>query len=733
MWRVDEGTAQVMSPRVSVPNMYAFAPDMSKVVMAWSEGPAEIWRTDGTEEPMILSGGREPVAHVVFSPNGSRVAVVSSDDSVRVWRSDGTGEPVVRRGDGSGLERAVFSPDGAALLTIAGSATLMVHSLDSVDRSVVLLPGVEGRVLFSPSGRYVLGDGLTSGVRVWRADGGGDSIEVWGERMDPSPDGRRLLLWANKDARLLLTDEPSRQVELVGHKGRISYHAFSPDGTSVITGDVLGGVIVWNMENGMPLVLSEPQIESGDEQTLEGAKATVVSLAFSPDAQRVVAGFVGGSAVVGRADGKGDAVELEASREIYSFRSAAFSPDSKRVLTTAEGAVLWWADDKRHEIEFAGYVDGVEAAGFAADGRHLWTLDGAKAVRIWRTDESVLPLPEQWDYQTIAISDDWRQIVTIDENGWTRLWRAGERVPVVLRGPGAVAGSVAFSADGGRIITDSEDSTATIRRVDGDGDPVVLRGHEGPVRSVMFSKDGSRVITGSEDGTARVWQADGRLLTSMRDPGKVLTAAFSADGSRVVTGSQDGTGRVRRVDGGDEVVVLKGEEPVILASFSPDGERVLLVTQNATTSLCRAWVRAADGSGEQVALQGGYIGIVSVATFSPDGGRVVVLTKDIGVWVWQDLGGEPVRLRPSVTSAPISMALSVDGRSIAAVGFRGDVNIWPLCSPEECVEELWRATSYCLSAEQRSVRLGESDADAAANAAKCRARVDGLMAQGVYR
>jgi tetratricopeptide (TPR) repeat protein len=63
--------------------------------------------------------------------------------------------------------------------------------------------------------------------------------------------------------------------------------------------------------------------------------------------------------------------------------------------------------------------------------------------------------------------------------------------------------------------------------------------------AVAFSPDGKRVLTGSDDGTARVWDAQtGAEIARLLHEDEVNAVAFSPDGKWVLTGSRDDTARV---------------------------------------------------------------------------------------------------------------------------------------------------------------------------------------------
>ncbi len=74
----------------------------------------------------------------------------------------------------------------------------------------------------------------------------------------------------------------------------------------------------------------------------------------------------------------------------------------------------------------------------------------------------------------------------------------------VLRG----GRTAAFSPDGTRVVTGSDDATAHLGRRQRPVECVaVLRGHEDAVNSAVYSPDGARVGAASDDQSARIWDA----------------------------------------------------------------------------------------------------------------------------------------------------------------------------------------------------------------------------------
>jgi WD40 repeat protein len=261
-------------------------------------------------------------------------------------------------------------------------------------------------------------------------------------------------------------------------------------------------------------------------------------------------------------------------------------------------------------------------------------------------------------------------------------------VEVTLRGrTGEAFNAAAFSPDGKRLVTASDDAVVRVWWTDNSKEPDLLLGHTGPVTSAAFSPDGEFLATASQDGTARVWRVkSAEQLRVLEHKEPVRSVGFSPDGKRLVTVSRDGVARVwqwRTDDSGKPVAELRREpaHAINFAAFSPDPKVQRIVTTSWDKT---AQIWQADGSGPftQRQVLEGHQGPVQSAAFSPDGQRLVTASQDGTARVWRAEGPEPhfiwdnelVGHEGQVQSAAFSP--DPDGRFIVTASWDGTVRVW---------------------------------------------------------
>src|SRR5437763_805723 len=104
--------------------------------------------------------------------------------------------------------------------------------------------------------------------------------------------------------------------------------------------------------------------------------------------------------------------------------------------------------------------------------------------------------------------------------------------------------------------------------------PHALRGHSGPINAIAWSPEGRRIVSASEDGTLRVWGLDAG--SELRTPASHTDAFFSVvvtpDGRRAVSASRDGTLKAWDLESGSLLRTLEGHSDSVYAvSLSADG------------------------------------------------------------------------------------------------------------------------------------------------------------------
>ena len=212
----------------------------------------------------------------------------------------------------------------------------------------------------------------------------------------------------------------------------------------------------------------------------------------------------------------------------------------------------------------------------------------------------------------------------------------GSRIRLTLRGHGdGVVFSVAWSPDGQRIVTGSDDMTAKVWDAETGRELSTLTGHDGGVLSVSCSPDGQRVVTGSEDQTAKVWdaQTERELSTLTGHDGWVMSVSWSPDGKQILTGSIDFTVKVWDAQTGKEVFDLIGHSNVIHSvAWSLSGQRILT---GDMSNIAKAWDAQ---TGQELMTLTGHDHWVSSLSWMPEGkwiatggkyGLVQVYTTDI--------------------------------------------------------------------------------------------------------
>ncbi len=344
-------------------------------------------------------------------------------------------------------------------------------------------------------------------------------------------------------------------------------------------------------------------------------------------------------------------------------------------------------------ITAAGPID---ALAISPDGQRLLTGSWQGLAHIWdlATGKPLVTVQQGVHVHGVAFSPDGSRFATAsnDPEGEVRLWNAATgQLLQTYSGHTDSALAVAFSHDGRRLVSASYDNTARVWDVDTGSQLLLLSGHSYWVWSAEFSPDDRRIVTASQDGTVLIWSAEsGTAGTPFRGhDGPVYCARFAPDGQTIASG------------GNDKQVLLWNPDQVrpfdyqaLSTGQAPQGPTYRALTGHAASVRCVAF----DESGQRLASGGhdnsvklwnladdsltvtlrGHAGWVRACGFTPDGKRVVSAGHDQVAKVWDPAQYAEVRHLRGHTDGLLDGQFSPDGSQVVTVGRDRTARLWDL-------------------------------------------------------
>ncbi len=653
----DKGTA--MKPEISVIHevghvlaveCLAFSPDGSTLASGGNrDNTVILWDARTLEWKQTLTGHTDTVAAVAFDPKGNLLASVSKDQTVKLWNAK-TGLLLrTLTGHQRALQAVAFSPDSRVVVSAGRDGAVKFWDVQTgVLQLALSFPQQMLRSLaFSPDGAFLA---IASEKSVLPLPSGKNN-----------PAATEIKIWdisQRELKRTLARVEESKESGAAGLFTPVVAVAYSPNGTLLASASG-SQVTLWDARSGEA------------RHVLTAPSGKVISVTFSPDGGRVVAGTgdaqsptnSNGTALFQVWDTRTGQPIAKSQGRLNTVTSVAFSPDGKTLASGSyfEMVQLWDAETgalkqkQEHHISFASTF------AFSPDGTMLATP--GEPVRLWdmrtgklqRTFTSPRDNRNRGDLRAVTFSADGKTLVGATTEKTLLLWdiRTGELRDTLVSGSS-------------RLDSDNPDWSSP------------------GVATVAFSPDNRMIAAGGVGATVRLWDVATKTMTHTlkAHPNWTYAVTFSPD-SRVLATAQREV-KLWDLQKGTLLRTLEGNTQDIKAiAFSPNG---LLLAGVGTRK--GPWQRDAvrgrldiweARSGRLLLSIPAHADSINGVAWSPDGKTVATGgSRSGGDWggqwhegeinLWDARAGKLLRTMTAGGATVGHIAFSPDGRTLVSSG-----------------------------------------------------------------
>ena len=231
-----------------------------------------------------------------------------------------------------------------------------------------------------------------------------------------------------------------------------------------------------------------------------------------------------------------------------------------------------------------GRADFVHSVICSSDNRTIISAS-QHTIKFWNIDscECISTLVETKDWlSSVIISPDEKTIACANignDNNVIRIWQidnfnqSNQIANQILQGHDDSIWSIAFNADGTKIVTGSSDRTVKVWDSDTGQCLKTLFGHNRPVLSVAFSADGNTIASCGGHSIIKLWNVEtGECFQTIQERA-YYTIKFNSNGFNFSYGHTSGIVKLWDMNNGQCIRTLGSfGKPIVSMAFSHDGK-----------------------------------------------------------------------------------------------------------------------------------------------------------------